>query len=43
MSAGDQHGQPHSFRIDHVINNNDRLFVRYSAAPVTSVRFQGFP
>ena len=33
----------YSFRIDHVISPNDRLFVRYSAAPVTSVRFQGFP
>ena len=33
----------YSFRIDHLISANDRLFFRYSAAPVTSVRFQGYP
>jgi hypothetical protein len=33
----------YSFRIDHQISSNDRLFVRYSAAPVTSVRFEGYP
>jgi hypothetical protein len=33
----------YSFRIDHQINSNDRIFGRYSAAPVTSVRFEGYP
>jgi hypothetical protein len=32
-----------SFRIDHVFSNSDRMFFRYSAAPLTSVRFSGFP
>lgn len=32
----------YSFRIDHQISNSDRLFFRFSDAPVTSVRFQGY-
>src|SRR5262249_8760001 len=32
-----------SFRVDHVFSNSDRMFFRYSAAPLTSVRFSGFP
>lgn len=33
----------YSFRIDHVFSGADRMFFRYSSAPLTSVRFSGFP
>ena len=32
-----------SFRVDHVFNDKDRMYLRWASVPLSSVRFQGYP